>query len=153
MTSIQLNPQVTPITRKTFPQCSEFHQAKKWVNQVAPHYSNDRTAKDSLQPNLQSCPWARGHFQVFRSRYKLPFGIVWRTKPGSMRDGRELLQLWGSNGQADKQSTCSDVNKKNTKLNKTGLKWHHLKHLHVSKEVSLKCLHTEAHSMGLNTRN
>jgi len=33
-------------------------------------------------------------------------------------------------------------------MNKTGLKWHHLKHLHVSKEVALKCLHTKVCSVG-----
>ena len=73
----------------------------------------------------------------------------------------------------DKQRACSDVNKKECKINKTSLKWCHLKHLHVSKEVpirhhygkshqtplgksawwgictgTLKCLYTNAHSMG-----
>lgn len=40
------------------------------------------------------------------------------------------------------------MNNEEHKINKTGLKWHHLKHLHISKEVSLKCLHTKARSMG-----
>ncbi|RMC00587.1 hypothetical protein DUI87_23203 [Hirundo rustica rustica] len=33
-------------------------------------------------------------------------------------------------------------------MNKTGLSWGHLKHLHVCEEVSLRSLHPRAHNMG-----
>lgn len=54
----------------------------------------------------------------------------------------------GAMDRVDEQGTWDDVNNKEHKMNETGLQWIHLKHLHVSKEASLKCLHIKTHSVG-----
>lgn len=47
-----------------------------------------------------------------------------------------------------KKSSRGDANHEEHKRNKTGLKWGHLKHLHVSEEVSPRSLHSRTHNMG-----
>lgn len=68
------------------------------------------------------------------------------------------------------QRACGEMNERQHVINKTGLKWYNLKHLHVSKKVlqvtsidkpltpllgwvaALKCLYTKAQSMRNNEK-
>lgn len=71
------------------------------------------------------------------------------VKTALNREGRELLQLWGSDAdKADEQSAWGDMNNEEQQIHKAGLKWHHLKHLHASAEVSPRYLHTKTRSVG-----
>lgn len=51
------------------------------------------------------------------------------------RGGRQLLaDLWGSDGQSWWAKAWTDMTERSYKINKTGLKQSHFKHLHVSKD-------------------
>lgn len=45
------------------------------------------------------------------------------------------VALRGNEGRVDDQRACGDDNRKEHKINKMGLKWGHLQHLHVSKQM------------------